>query len=215
MTQRPRHTLVTSAPVRLFGAITAGILAGLVAWAPLGGSVALLLGVCTVSVLYVVVSTAALWPMDAQRTRQNAGREDFHPALQETAGVCLGVVSLVSVVSVLVRGSDESRTLAAVLGLVGILFTWAVLHLLYGVRYAHEFYREPRGGIDFNGDGPPQYVDFFYFSFNLGMTFQVSDNNVSTTRLRAVILRHCLLSFMFSTVILAATVNLVMGVLPS
>ncbi|KMK72870.1 membrane protein, partial [Kocuria rhizophila] len=48
----------------------------------------------------------------------------------------------------------------------------------------------------------------------LGMTFQVSDTNVSTTRLRAVILRHCLLSYIFSTVILAATVNVVLGVLP-
>nr|WP_263596204.1 DUF1345 domain-containing protein [Kocuria rhizophila] len=57
-------------------------------------------------------------------------------------------------------------------------------------------------------------MDFLYFSFNLGMTFQVSDTNVSTTRLRAVILRHCLLSYIFSTVILAATVNVVLGVLP-
>ena len=100
------------------------------------------------------------------------------------------------------------------MGLVTIFLTWAVLHLMYGARYAHEYYRHPQGGIDFNDREPPRYVDFLYFSFNLGMTFQVSDTNVSTTRLRAVILRHCLLSYIFSTVILAATVNVVLGVLP-
>ena len=115
---------------------------------------------------------------------------------------------------ILVRGGTETRTTGAVLGLLGILLTWAMLHLMYGARYAHEYYRHPQGGIDFNDREPPRYVDFLYFSFNLGMTFQVSDTNVSTTRLRAVILRHCLLSYIFSTVILAATVNVVLGVLP-
>lgn len=100
------------------------------------------------------------------------------------------------------------------MGLVTIFLTWAVLHLMYGARYAHEYYKDPAGGIDFNTQDAPRYVDFLYFSFNLGMTFQVSDNNVVTTGLRAIILRHCLLSYIFSTVILAATVNLVMGVLP-
>ena len=67
----------------------------------------------------------------------------------------------------------------------------------------------PEGGIDFNSDDPPAFRDFFYFSYNLGMTYQVSDTSVSSPTIRAVALRHCLLSYAFGTVILATTINLV------
>ena len=87
-----------------------------------------------------------------------------------------------------------------------------MLHLMYAVRYAHLYYGAPAGGIDFNSDEPPSYRDFFYFSYNLGMTYQVSDTDVSSSELRAVALRHCLLSYVFGTVILAATINLVAGI---
>jgi uncharacterized membrane protein len=89
---------------------------------------------------------------------------------------------------------------------------WGMIHVMYTARYAHQYYSEPEGGIDFNTDDPPRYADFFYFSFNLGMTYQVSDTNVSTTALRSMILRHCLLSFFFGAVIIAATINLVAGI---
>jgi uncharacterized membrane protein len=71
------------------------------------------------------------------------------------------------------------------------------------------------GGIDFNNKEPPSYRDFFYFSYNLGMTYQVSDTDVSSTTIRSVVLRHCLLSYLFGTVILAATINLIAGLLTS
>jgi uncharacterized membrane protein len=90
---------------------------------------------------------------------------------------------------------------------------WGMLHLMYVARYAHRYYTDPVGGIDFNNPREqPAYRDFFYFSYNLGMTYQVSDTNVSSTAIRAVVLRHCLLSWVFGTVILAATINLVAGV---
>ena len=66
-------------------------------------------------------------------------------------------------------------------------------------------------GIDFNSNDPPAFRDFFYFSYNLGMTYQVSDTSVSNQTIRAVVLRHCLLSYVFGTVILATTINLVVG----
>ena len=82
-------------------------------------------------------------------------------------------------------------------------------------RYAHLYYAGPVGGIDFNGTEPPAYRDFFYFSYNLGMTYQVSDTNVSSAAIRSVVLRHTLLSYVFGTVILAATINLVAGIVTS
>jgi len=72
------------------------------------------------------------------------------------------------------------------------------------------FYRSG-GGIDFNQQQLPQYSDFAYLSFTLGMTFQVSDTNISSSYIRRSILHHVLLSYLFGTVIVAATVNLVAG----
>ena len=92
---------------------------------------------------------------------------------------------------------------------------WAGLHLTYATRYAHLYYGTPEGGIDFNSDDPPAYRDFFYFSYNLGMTYQVSDTGVSSATIRSVVLRHCLLSYVFGTVILATTINLVTGIVTS
>ena len=77
----------------------------------------------------------------------------------------------------------------------------------------HLYYGHPEGGINFNAeDHQPTYRDFLYFSYNLGMTFQVSDTSVSTSEIRSVVLQHCLLAYVFSTVILAATINLVAGI---
>jgi uncharacterized membrane protein len=89
---------------------------------------------------------------------------------------------------------------------------WAGLHLMYATRYAYFYYTKSAHGIDFNCDDPPTYRDFLYFSYNLGMTYQVSDTSVSSPTIRTVVLRHCLLSYVFGTVILATTINLVAGI---
>ena len=65
--------------------------------------------------------------------------------------------------------------------------------------------------MDFNQDDPPRYTDFAYLAFTIGMTFQVSDTNLKTSEIRATALRHALLSYLFGSVILAATINLVAG----
>ena len=194
--------------------LVTGLAAGAAAALLLDGLLAVLVGACAISLVYVLLSVTVLWPMDAASTGENSVREDFQPLLQEATVVALSLVNLLTIMVILVRGASDTHTTGAVLGLLGILLTWAMLHLMYGARYAHEYYKSPQGGIDFNSQDPPRYVDFLYFAFNLGMTFQVSDTNVATTQLRAVILRHCLLSYIFSTVILAATVNVVLGVLP-
>lgn len=87
----------------------------------------------------------------------------------------------------------------------------ALLHTTYALRYARLYYRDPPGGISFNTTEPPRYSDFYYFAFNMGMTYQVSDTAVSTSEIRAVVLRHGVLSYLFGTLVLAATINLVLG----
>jgi uncharacterized membrane protein len=78
------------------------------------------------------------------------------------------------------------------------------------LRYARLYYNDPRGGIEFaEPDKTPDYLDFVYVSFTVGMTFQVSDTDIQSSRIRRTVLRHALLSFLFGAVILGVTVNVV------
>ena len=83
------------------------------------------------------------------------------------------------------------------------------------LRYAHRFYsrRETglNGGIDFNQDDDPMYSDFGYFSVGLGMTYQVSDTNLSANEIRRIVVAQTLVAYLFGAVILASVVNLVAG----
>ncbi len=84
--------------------------------------------------------------------------------------------------------------------------------------YAHAYYLDPVGGIDFKAkgdEGDPDYRDFAYVAFTVGMTYQVADTDVTQRTVRHLVLGHALLSFMFGAVILATVVNLIAGLLNS
>ncbi|MFE5402740.1 DUF1345 domain-containing protein [Streptomyces sp. NPDC056580] len=108
----------------------------------------------------------------------------------------------------------QRRHAGAVTALFGVFLACAALHLMHASRYAYLYYAAD-GGIDFNSGLPPAYRDFLYFSYNLGMTYQVSDTAVSSTAIRAIVLRHALLSYVFGTSILATAINLVTGLVTS
>jgi len=202
----------SSAAIRLALSTLVGVVVGLTALPVSDPPLAVLCGMTAVPAAFVLSGTVVLWPMDAQDTLRNARREDVRPHVQELVVVAVTLGSLAAIVVLLVLSGSGARNLAAAVGLVGVFMNWAMLHLMYTARYAHLYYSEPVGGIDFNADEPPGYRDFFYFSYNLGMTYQVSDTAVSRPDIRAVVLRHTLLSYVFGTVILAATINLVTGV---
>ncbi len=206
--------LPASAPTRLALALVVGavvlVLVGLLGTPLLG----VLCGIAAMGGAFVLTGLLVLWPRTPEQTRSTAQSEDYHPHLEELLVVAAALGSLVVIVALLVVG-DSTRKPAAAVGLVGVFLAWAMLHLMYAARYAHLYYAEPEGGIDFNGQEPPSYRDFLYFSYNLGMTYQVSDTSVSSTTIRSVVLRHCLLSYVFGTVILAVTINLVIGLVTS
>ncbi|HEY3686797.1 MAG TPA: DUF1345 domain-containing protein [Streptosporangiaceae bacterium] len=202
-----------SALGRLAGAAGAGIVVGVAVGLPVGGIVGALAGIAAGSALFVAAGWLALWPMDAESTHRNARREDFRPDLEELVVVCAALGALVAVVLLLVLGRSAGGRTAAATAFAAVFLSWAGVHLMYAARYAYLYYADPAGGIDFNSDDPPAYRDFFYFSYNLGMTYQVSDTSVSSSTIRSVTLRHCLLSYVFGTVILATTLNVVIGVI--
>jgi uncharacterized membrane protein len=82
---------------------------------------------------------------------------------------------------------------------------------VYVLRYAHLHYTSQAGGVDFHADAQPNYLDFAYMAFTIGMTYQVSDTEVHDPSIRRAVLRQALLSYLFGAFIIAATINIVAG----
>jgi uncharacterized membrane protein len=104
------------------------------------------------------------------------------------------------------------------MSLVAVISSWALVHTVFGLRYAHTYYGDPdgpagpqphAGGLEFPGEREPDYLDFAYFSFVIGMTFQVSDVVITSRDFRKLVLLHSMLAFGFNTVILALAINTV------
>ncbi len=133
------------------------------------------------------------------------------------------VVSLGAIVYLLKSTKGLSETLKnehILLAIGAVVVSWFLLHTIFTLRYAHLYY-DPEvdidgetksvGGLQFPGKDEPDYLDFVYFSFVVGMTFQVSDVNITSRRIRRVCVGHALLSFAFNTAILALSINVVSG----
>ena len=155
-----------------------------------------------------------IWPLSADTTAHRATWEDPSRATSDLLTLCACVASLGAVAVVLVRahsvhGADKG--LLAALGLLSIGVSWLTVHTIFTLRYALLYYAEPVGGVNFHSDELPSYRDFAYLAMTIGMTFQVSDTDLSSTAIRATALRHALLSYLLGSLILAAAVNLVAG----
>ncbi|HET7822088.1 MAG TPA: DUF1345 domain-containing protein [Ornithinibacter sp.] len=108
-------------------------------------------------------------------------------------------------------GAASGRVFEGLLSVLAVGAGWLAVHSIYILRYARHYLVNEPGCIDFNCDDPPRLSDFAYLSFTLGMTYQVSDTDLKTPAVRHLVLRHTLLSYVFGTVIVAATINLVVG----
>ena len=166
----------------------------------------------------LVLAWTVITGADAARTQTRAGaydpgRRTVYTVVTLTSFVTLFAATYVSRHVKDVAAAGE-RPLLAGLSLAGVAIAWGLTHTSFTLRYAHLYYREDDegvGGITFAGDEPPSYFDFAYFAFTIGMCFQVSDTTVTSCQIRRTVLAHALLSFAYSTVILAFVLNLVFG----
>ncbi len=152
--------------------------------------------------------------LDAECTARFAVREDPTRTATDSLLLVAAVVSLVAVGLVVMRASSRHGVMEAAqvaLGVASVVLSWVVVHTVFTLRYARLYYTDPDGGVSFNGDEPPSYIDFAYLAFTIGMTFQVSDTDIETHEMRATALRQALLSYLFGTVIIAGTINLLAG----
>ena len=152
--------------------------------------------------------------LDAQATADvlegaEGGRTETDAIVVIAALASLGAVALMLLGKG--TGSASSRVFEGLLSVLAVGAGWLAVHTIYILRYARHYLVNEPGCIDFNSDEPPRLSDFAYLSFTLGMTYQVSDTDLKTQAVRHLVLRHTLLSYVFGTVIVAATINLVVG----
>jgi uncharacterized membrane protein len=135
------------------------------------------------------------------------------------AAVVFSFVAILNEFSGIKDMQPAMRSLHVILVAATLFISWLMTHVTFAFRYAHEFYAKDKGGpdidrgLDFPAEKRPDYLDFLYFSLVLGMTFQVSDVQITARKFRRMATVHGLLSFLFNTIILALTVNIAAGLL--
>jgi uncharacterized membrane protein len=219
-----RYWRIIRARPRLF----AGLLCGLVA-APLLPSgitgttrsiVAWDIGV----VVYLVASGLLFSTERLDRMAEDAAAQEEGEWTIFWLTVAVVTFSFVAIIGEFANISKDippaQRNLHVILVAVTLFVSWLMTHTTFAFRYAHEFYELDVdsssgicGGLEFPGEKQPDYLDFLYFSLVLGMTFQVSDVQITARKFRRMATAHGLLSFMFNTIILALTVNIAAGLL--
>jgi uncharacterized membrane protein len=170
---------------------------------------------CVLSLAWLTILTTP-----AHALRRRAQQQDLSRLLIFVFILVAAATSLFAVVFLLHTTKDNHQThlwLHLLMTVFAVIAAWSLAHTVFGLRYAHTFYgddddpstQEHAGGLDFPGDKMPNYLDFAYFSFVIGMTFQVSDVQVTSREMRQLVLLHGMLSFGFNTVILALAINTV------
>lgn len=137
--------------------------------------------------------------------------------------VVLTACTSIFVIGVMLTDSKDTpqpfRSIQIWLSLVAIICSWLLTHTMFALHYAHLYYKvsDPlnpenyREGLQFSNESSPDYLDFMYFAFTIGMTSQTSDVVVTARPLRRLVLLHAIVSFFFYSVILATTINTVAG----
>jgi uncharacterized membrane protein len=201
-----RRLLLTAAA----GSVSGLGLAAFVTW-----PFAVLVGWNAAAITFLA-TIAPLLGVDGARTRDLAGSEDLNRDVARLFLLAASSASLIAVgfaIGLARHGSGAERALLLTLAGVTVVVSWTVVNALFTLRYAHLYYREPEDGVDFNDAQPPDYRDFAYLAFTIGMTYQVSDTTLRDRRIRRAVLVHALFSYVFGVVIVAAGVNAIAGLL--
>ncbi|CAN7379776.1 DUF1345 domain-containing protein [Devosia sp. LjRoot16] len=133
--------------------------------------------------------------------------------------ILVAVVAMIFLFLALNSRAGQTDPLEITVSVVSVVLGWFTVHTMAALHYAHEYYRDDPNeqgkvlaGLAFPGDEPPDGAAFLYFSYVLGMTAQVADVAVTSRAMRRLVTLHGVVSFFFNTVIVAATVNVVVAI---
>jgi len=175
---------------------------------------------------FLIFSWIVILSSHPKGLRNIAGNEDTNRTLIFLFVLFAAFISVFAIIVLLQQAPNASKrglTYHILLAAVAVFCSWTLIHTLFTLHYAHLYYTYPNedarthgknnGGLQFPGTTVPDYLDFAYFSFVLGMTFQVSDVQITSPDIRRLALLHGFLSFVYNTIIIALSINIISGVI--
>ena len=213
-----RHTYLIRVGMghkRLMASVALGVVAMLLV--PAAPITRVLIG-WDIGVVIFIASAAALMAQcsSVDQMKSNAAAQDDGALAILMLTVAASIASIAAIFAELaeIERSDPHYGLYGALAVGTIVLSWVFIHTMFALHYAHDYYGGGRmGGLKFPEDDKPDYWDFVYFSFVIGMTFQVSDVGVTQKSIRRMVVSHGVLSFFFSTAFIAMTVNIAAGII--
>ena len=175
---------------------------------------------------YLVLVSWMMHRSSPHSIRRRAAAEDEGQLFILVMSALAAVASIAAIIAELGTVKDMSgatKSLHIALAIVTIFTSWAFIHVMFALHYAHEYYLEAdarkfdadglRGGLTFPDDDKPTYGDFLYFSFAIGCAAATSDTNVTSKPMRRIVAAHSALSFFFNATVLALTINIAAGLI--
>ncbi len=191
------------------GIVVAGIAGLFTSW-----QVAVLAGWIVAAGIFLIWIWTRILKADGEATAEHSTYVDDSRTTADLVLIAASVASLAAVVFGLVKAvqvGGVARGVIATIAVLSVVLSWTVVHTVFTLRYA-SLYHEEGSGIEFHeGARLPDYHDFAYVAFTIGMTFQVSDTDITSEQIRRAALRHSLLSYVFGIVIVAITINVLAG----
>jgi uncharacterized membrane protein len=215
----PSENTFLARHLQFITAAVCGVVVAIVA-SLFGARLALPLGADVAFAVYGVLVLREMPKLTADYLSRRARAADLPVRLIFVITAAAVAAALLSLFQ-LINGKGDPHPLEMTFGLLAVPLGWFTIHAMAALHYAHVFWmddeetdssskskaRKPAGGLEFAGKERPEGWDFLYFSTTIGMTSQTSDTEVSTTRMRRIVLLHSVVSFFFNTVIVAAAVN--------
>ncbi len=180
----------------------------------------LMVGWNTFSLCMIIMSWITFSITDSKQIREQSKVQDPSRAIIFIIVLISTLASFLAILLLIVNKNDGNEGAGWKIPIIiaGMIFSWGLIHTTFTHRYAHLYYGDHEtkpdthaGGLIFPDDDKPEFFDFAYFSFVLGMTFQVSDVQISSKKFRRLAMYHGLLSFGFNTIMIALTINLIAG----
>ena len=216
-----KHLSEITGPQRLMYGLAVGLVVAALPL-PMGWEFRGLLAWCVGLTVYLALAWWLCAGFDARRTRERAQAQD-EPSLVLLFVLLLATIACVAAITVLMQQSRELSGfqfgLHIGLSVFALASSWLFIQTIFTFHYAHKYYLEEKHaerdgpGLSFPGGLDPDYFDFLYYAFVVGMTSQVSDVNVTSREMRRLTMLHSVLSFGFNMLILALSINVVAGLL--
>lgn len=172
------------------------------------------------ALLFIITSWIIFFTRSVNQIKKFARKDDGSRVFVILSTIFTAFAAMVTVLLLVIdSGADAKKELSLVgICFASVLLSWAMVHTILTFHYAHIYYDDDeegkevqRGGLEFPEEKKPDYLDFAYFSFVVGMTFQVSDVQVTDKKLRRMVLVHGLVAFALNTFVVALTINFIAG----